>query len=80
MARMLRDYCCRSCEVVFERFIENNIEQVTCECGGLADRMVGMPRVSLDGTDPGFPGAYSRWADVRERNARIKSKRSYHGE
>ena len=75
--RMLRDFCCRSCEIVFERYIDNNIEQVTCECGGLADRIIGMPRVSLDGTDPGFPGAYEKWGKMREDNARIKAKRSY---
>jgi hypothetical protein len=74
---MLRDFCCRSCESVVERYIDSNIEQVTCECGGVADRLVGMPRVALDGTDPGFPGAYDKWAKVRENNARIKSKRSY---
>ena len=78
--RMLRDFRCRSCDETFERYIDNNIEQVTCECGGLADRIIGMPRVSLDGTDPGFPGAYEKWAKTREDNARIKSKRSYHGE
>ena len=76
--RMLRDFCCRSCEVVFERYIDSNIEQVTCECGGVADRLVGMPRVALDGTDPGFPGAYSRWADVREKNAAIAKNKSYY--
>ena len=75
--RMLRDFCCRSCEIVFERYIDNNIEQVTCECGGLAGRIIGMPRVSLDGTDPGFPGAYEKWGKMREDNARIKAKRSY---
>jgi hypothetical protein len=75
--RMLRDFRCRSCGETFERYIDNNIEQVTCECGGLADRIIGMPRVSLDGTDPGFPGAYSKWGKVREDNAKIKAKRSY---
>jgi hypothetical protein len=75
--RMLRDFRCRSCEIVFERYIDNNIEQVTCECGGLADRIIGMPRVALDGTDPGFPGAYEKWGKMREDNARIKAKRSY---
>ena len=78
--RTLRDFLCRSCETVFERYISNDIEQVTCECGGLADRMIGMPRVALDGTDPSFPGAYDRWARVREENARVKAKRSYAGE
>ena len=43
-------------------------------------RLIGMPRVALDGTDPGFPGAYSKWADVREQNRAVKTKRSYHGE
>ena len=77
MPRMLRDYLCRSCETVFERYIDKDIEQVTCECGGLADRLVGMPRVALDGTNPDFPGAYDKWARVREENAKIKAKRSY---
>jgi len=36
-----------------------------------------MPRVALDGTDPDFPGAYNKWATVREENRRIKGKRSY---
>ena len=76
--RMLRDFRCRSCDEIFERYIDNNIEQVACECGGLADRIIGMPRVALDGTDPGFPGAYSRWADVREKNAEIKKNKSYY--
>jgi hypothetical protein len=75
--RMLRDFRCRSCDETFERYIDNNIEQVTCECGGLADRIIGMPRVSLDGTDPSFPGAYDKWARTREDNARIKAKKSY---
>lgn len=80
MPRMLRDFVCRSCGDTLERFIDNNIEQITCECGGLADRIIGMPNVALDGTNPDFPGAYDKWARIREDNAKIKSKRSYHGE
>jgi hypothetical protein len=75
--RMLRDFRCRSCEMVVERYIDSNIDKVTCECGGVSDRVIGMPRVALDGTDPSFPGAYGKWARTREDNAKIKSKRSY---
>lgn len=75
--KTLRDFKCRTCGEVTERFIQNNIEQTTCPCGGLADRMIGMPTVALDGTNPDFPGAYDKWARIREDNAKIKNRRSY---
>jgi len=38
-------------------------EPRTCkECGGEAHFIVSTPTISLDGKDPGFPGAYSKWA------------------
>lgn len=75
--RTLRDFKCGTCDKTFERLIDNNLEQVTCECGGLAQRIIGMPTVHLDGTDPGFPGAYDKWARTREQRAKINSKRSW---
>lgn len=78
--KCLRDFKCFDCGEVQERLLDDSITQVGCKCGGVAKRLMGMPRVSLDGTDPGFPGAYDRWARVREENARIKAKRSYAGE
>jgi hypothetical protein len=39
------------------------------------NKIIGMPRIALDGTDPGFPGAYDRWASIREANAREKNAR-----
>ena len=77
MARLLRDFHCDNCGADHERFIDSGISTVTCDCGGTASRVVGMPRVALDGTDPGFPGAYEKWARIREDNARSKKKRSY---
>lgn len=76
--RMLRDFRCYSCGKVTERFISNDIEQVACECGGIAGRIIGMPRVVLDGTDPGFPGAYDKWASTREKKAAQDRKKSWH--
>lgn len=79
--RQLRDFLCEVCGLEEERYIDTNITQTVCpECGHTMVRLIGMPRIDLDGTDPDFPGAYSKWADIREKNAQIKSKRSYHGE
>jgi len=32
-----------------------------CECGKTAEFVNSCPTVVLDGTDPGFPGAYSKF-------------------
>jgi|LakMenE01Jun11ns_1017448.scaffolds.fasta_scaffold9921185_1 hypothetical protein len=78
MPKLLRDFSCGACGKQTERFVETDIRIVQCDCGAMAVKMVGMPRVALDGTDPGFPGAYSKWADIREKNAAEKRKKSYH--
>ena len=75
--RTLRDFCCEYCGKVQERYVDSDVTIVMCSCAHEAKRVIGMPRVSLDGTDPSFPGAYSKWATTREQNARIKGKRSY---
>lgn len=75
--KIMRDFLCDECGESIERFIDANIYSVGCACGGKATRLIGTPRVALDGTDPGFPGAYDRWARIREDNARIKKKKSY---
>ena len=76
--RQLIDLRCPDCNRTVERYISD----ITCPClcGGTMHKIIGMPKIALDGTDDGFPGAYSKWADLREQNASIKSKRSYHGE
>ncbi len=78
--RTLRDFMCEKCGTVHERFVSGQVVEVDCVCGEMAKRMIGMPRVALDGTDPGFPGAYERWAKVREDRARQNAKKSYAGE
>jgi DNA-directed RNA polymerase subunit RPC12/RpoP len=78
MMRQLRDFLCHQCSKTTERYIDATESEVRCpHCGGVAIRIIGMPRVALDGTDPDFPGAYQKWATVREENRRIKGKRSY---
>lgn len=77
MPKLLRDFRCHTCNQVTERFVDTEVNETQCPCGGVSIRIIGMPRVALDGTDPGFPGAYSRWADIREKNAAEKRKKSY---
>ena len=77
MPRLIRDFMCDHCNTEQERYVESDMLTVPCKCGHDARRIIGMPRVSLDGTDPDFPGAYQKWATTREENRRIKGKRSY---
>lgn len=76
--KLLRDFECADCGELREEVVDSNLKELKCKCGGTAVRLIGMPRVALDGTDPGFPGAYSKWADVREKNAAEKRKKSYY--
>lgn len=76
--KLLRDFHCDFCGKTSERYIDSETKQTTCACGETANRVIGMPRVALDGTDPSFPGAYSKWASLRENNAAEKRKKSYY--
>ena len=79
--RILMDYRCSECDKVSDRLLEAGTQSCECSfCGGKANKIIGLPTVMLDGTDPTLPGAYDKWARTREQNARVKSKRSYHGE
>ena len=75
--KTLRDFCCETCGTVQERFIDGETVAVDCACGAIANRIIGMPKVMLDGTDASFPGAYDRWARIREDRARQNAKKSY---
>ena len=76
--RQLIDLKCPDCGKQTERYISET--QIPCICGKTMYKVIGMPRVALDGTDPGFPGAYDKWASIREKNAAEKRKKSYYTE
>jgi len=77
--RQLIDLKCPDCGNVVERYIEAT--QIPCICGKTMYKIVGMPRVALEGITGAFPGAHDRWATIREANARQKAaKRAQHGE
>ena len=75
--RVLNDYKCESCGKVQERYIDSTILVVSCECGKEAHKSMVIPMVALDGTNPDFPGAYNKWANVREQNLKVKRGKSY---
>lgn len=74
----LYDYRCLNCNVQFEAMnsIEDRLEQACPSCGSLAKFQVSAPMVSLDGTDPSFPGAYSQWEKRRDKQIRKEKKDS----
>ena len=76
--KLLRDFHCDFCGETSEKYIDSETRQTTCVCGETANRVIGMPRVALDGTDPAYPTAYSDWATKRERNAAEKRNKSYY--
>lgn len=68
---ILFDFACLECSHDFETLAEKDEYHVICpDCGGKAIRSLQTPRIKLDGCDPGFPTAYSQWADKHEKAAR----------
>jgi len=64
------DYKCSTCGATEEHLVKDNtVMFVLCKvCGEPgADRQLAAPRSKLDGTDPGFPDAYNKWADQHEK-------------
>jgi len=75
--RQMFDFKCDDCGTVEERYIDAGCRITECrECGGKSKRQISMPTVRLEGVTGDFPGAYSKWARIREDNARIKAKRN----
>lgn len=77
MPRRMFDFTCDSCGHTHERYVDVNCRTDTCpKCGSTAKRIISPVRSKLDGTDPGFPDAYDKWARVHEQQARIERKRN----
>jgi len=68
--KIIRDFKCGACEKVTERFIDAEVIEIDCECGGQANKMIGIPTIKLEGITGAFPSAYHKWADDREKRAK----------
>ena len=75
MARRMYDFKC-SQEHITEGFVDYETTAILCECGEEAKRIISPVRVSLDGTDPIYTGAYDRWARIREEKTKQEAKRN----
>lgn len=65
------DFLCSGCGATFERMVNADDRETECpECGNVSHKLISPVRSCFDGTDPGFPTAYDRWAKIREDRAR----------
>ena len=74
--KLLRDFKCQSCGKEYEEIIDIQQHFIMCECGEKAHKVIGMPRVNLEGITGAFPGAHAKWARIREDNAAIKARKA----
>lgn len=73
--RRMYDFKCEA-QHVTEGLVDYETTQITCACGNVANRVISPVRISLDGTNPNFTGAYDRWARIREEKAKIEAKQN----
>jgi hypothetical protein len=73
--RRLYDFKCSAGHIT-ENFVDYETTVINCECGEVANRIISPVRISLDGTDPTFVGAYDKWARIREEKTKQEVKRN----
>lgn len=66
---ILYDFKCSECSTVEEKLVSSDVRKITCpNCQSLTmTRTISKPLIRLDGTDPGFPDAYDKWARQHEK-------------
>lgn len=54
--RIYRNFRCKKCKKIEEHFIDNSVETVKCECGGVATKQLSRPRYVSNtiGSKPAF--------------------------
>lgn len=83
----VRDFTCdnKDCEkhgLSLEQFTNETLsgevtsEHICVSCATPLRRELSCPRINLDGLDPGFPGAYDRWAKVHETGAKDAARKN----
>lgn len=75
------DFACSEGHV-HEAFVELGTKTTTCPvCGKLAGKLISTPTVKLEGVTGAFPGAASRWEQVRAEKLKQERKiKASHGE
>ena len=70
------DYRCE-CGNFFEALstVADRHNAICSACGKEAIMKIATPHISLDGTDPSFPGEYMKWGKKREQHMKLERKR-----
>jgi len=79
--KVFHDYLCDEGHI-HEAFVERGTPSTTCpECGKVALKQISTPTVKLEGVTGAFPGAASRWEQVRAEKLKVERKqKESHGE
>lgn len=68
---VLKDLECNECGNEFEGLVDNAAKDGICpKCASTARVVFRSLKFQLDGKDPGFPGAYDKWARHHEKAAK----------
>ena len=59
MKRMY-DFVCENGHRI-ERYCNYELQSVQCECGGIANRIISAPSISLEGWSGSFPGSANKF-------------------
>lgn len=76
MSKRMFEFQCEAGHIT-EKYIGYETTVVPCEaCGNDAKRIISMPRISLDGTDPVYVTAHEKWAKRHEEKAKLERKQN----
>lgn len=68
--KVIKDFSCE-CGNEFEEMVDNTVKHTKCPVCQSEANMVYSLNFKLDGTDPGYPTAYERWARSHERGGKL---------
>tara|TARA_R110002096_G_scaffold435611_1_gene661775 strand:- start:1149 stop:1397 length:249 start_codon:yes stop_codon:yes gene_type:complete len=71
--KRLFDFRCTKTQLVFERYVDDQLSEVGCKCEATAKRIISPVRAKLDPISGDFPGATMSW--IKNREQKLKEER-----
>ena len=75
------EYECTGCKEYFTSLKSiAERDNASCPlCSAPGKKLISIPRIALDGTDPGFPGAWDKWERKRKQKLaqEVKARREH---
>ena len=67
--RVINDFHCPKCDTTFEEYMDSDIQETPCKCGGTAKKALAQTSYfKIDGFRMDINS--SQWADARVKNGR----------